>query len=208
LTPETFSKLLAWLDPELNRAGEKYEALRRRLITFFECHGSRAPQEHADETINRVARRIAAGEQVRALDPYTYIHGFARLVMKEAWRRMERADEIIAELSDSHHPLASAEADGDPQQSAVLAEQRFECMQHCLRSLPTESRELLVAYHQGAGRQRIDNRNLLASQLGISLNTLRIRVHRLRQQLEACADKCLQTRINVLKRNESSNTSE
>jgi len=207
LTPESFRQLLSWLDPNQDNAGEKYEAIRRRLITFFTCHGSQAPQEHADETIDRVTRRIAGGEQVQAPDPYSYFHGVARLVMKEAWRNA-RKQESLVEDNPSPHPAVDPRADGDTRQRELLSDLRLECMQHCLASLPPESRRLLVTYHQGARRQRIDNRNLLARQLGVSLNTLRIRVHRLRQELTSCAEKCLQKRITVLKRNQNSDTLE
>jgi len=208
LTRESFRDLLSWLDPNQDRAGEKYEAIRRRLITFFLCHGSQAPDEHADETIDRVARKIAAGEQVQAPDPYSYVHGVARLVMKEVWRNTKRQESAVEEVSEDRHPVVDPSADGDAQQRRRLEELRFECMQHCLGSLPRESRQLLVAYHQGARRQRIDNRNSLARQLGISINTLRIRVHRLRQELETSAEKCLENRMETLKWNESTDTSE
>lgn len=208
LTPEGFRHLLSWLDPNPDGAGEKYEVIRRRLITFFICHGSQAPEEHADETIDRVARRIAAGEQVQAPDPYSYCHGVARMVMKEVWRNTAKRESAAGEINESHHPVVDPSSDDDAQQQRLSAEQRFECMQRCLRWLPPESRHLLVTYHQGARRQRIDNRNSLARQLGISINTLRIRVHRLRQELETCAEKCLRNRMEALKWNESTDTSE
>lgn len=208
LTPESFRKLLSWLDPNQDRAGEKYEAIRRRLITFFLCYGSQAPEEDADETIDRVARRIAAGEQVQAPDPYSYLHGVARIVMKEVWRNTKRLERALEEMSEDCHPVVDPSADGDAQQRRLSAEQLFECMQHCLRCLPPESRQLLVTYHQGARRERINNRRMLAQQLGISMNTLRIRVYRLRQDLEACAEKCLEKRMAALKQNEHSYTSE
>ncbi len=208
LTGEGFRKLLSWLDSDQESAGEKYEAIRRRLITFFTCHGSQAPDEEADETIDRVARRIAAGEQVQAPDPYSYFHGVARLIMKEVWRITKKQESAAEEIDESRHPVVDPIADGDAQQRRLLEELRFECMQRCLESLPPESRQLLVTYHQSARRRRIDNRNSLARQLGISINTLRIRMHRLRQELEACAKKCLEKRMAALKQNEHSYTSE
>src|SRR5262249_39699376 len=59
LTPEAFSKLLAELSPDPEVAGEKYEELRGQLIKFFEWRGSFFPDQRADETLNRVARKIA-----------------------------------------------------------------------------------------------------------------------------------------------------
>ncbi len=48
LTSETFAALLFSLDADRERAGEKYEDLRRTLIRFFEWRGAPFPEEHAD----------------------------------------------------------------------------------------------------------------------------------------------------------------
>jgi DNA-directed RNA polymerase specialized sigma24 family protein len=70
-------------------------------------------------------------------------------------------------------------------------ERQRECLEHCLQSLPSESRELIMQYHQGERRVKIENRQKLAEQLNIPLNALRIRSHRIREKLEACVDDCL-----------------
>ena len=57
LTKEAFDALLGWLDPNREVAGQKYEDIRRRLITIFSCRGCAEPEDLADETINRVIRR-------------------------------------------------------------------------------------------------------------------------------------------------------
>ena len=66
LTPEAFARLLAALDPDRERAGLRYENIRRKLIEFFEARGSNSPADNADETINRVARRLARDLPERA----------------------------------------------------------------------------------------------------------------------------------------------
>ncbi len=65
LTPEAFDTLLACLDRDRDRAAEKYEEIRNALITFFEHRGCLSPEEYADETINRVARRISEAKGKR-----------------------------------------------------------------------------------------------------------------------------------------------
>jgi hypothetical protein len=55
LTANAFAKLLDCLSADRERAGEKYEDLRRTLIRFFEWRGAPFPEEHADETFNRIA---------------------------------------------------------------------------------------------------------------------------------------------------------
>jgi RNA polymerase sigma factor (sigma-70 family) len=70
-------------------------------------------------------------------------------------------------------------------------EQQLGCFEHCLRRLPPEARELLVRYYRAEKRERIDGRAALAEELGVTLNTLRVRTHRLRAQLEKCISRCL-----------------
>src|SRR5437870_12644858 len=82
LTSEAFAKFLACLDADGQRAGEKYEDLRRTLIRFFEWRGAPFPEEHADETFNRVARKLGEGVQIKNVGGYCY--EVARLVHLEA----------------------------------------------------------------------------------------------------------------------------
>src|SRR6516164_2606740 len=84
LTAESFAKLLACFDLDRDRAGEKYEDLRRTLIRFFEWRGAPLPEEHADESFNRVARKRAEGLEIRNVRGYCY--EVARLVCLEAFK--------------------------------------------------------------------------------------------------------------------------
>ena len=84
LTQEAFDQLLAALDADRERAGHQYEIVRRKLLKFFEFHGSDAPEEHADETINRVARKLAEGERVENFNGYCL--GVARRVRPRGGR--------------------------------------------------------------------------------------------------------------------------
>src|SRR5947199_10461635 len=84
LTSEAFTKLLARLDPDRERAGEKYEDLRCTLIRFFEWRGAPFPEEHADETFNRVARKLDEGVEIKNVGGYCY--EIARLICLEAFK--------------------------------------------------------------------------------------------------------------------------
>ncbi|MEJ7712917.1 MAG: hypothetical protein WKF84_24510 [Pyrinomonadaceae bacterium] len=72
-------KLLNGLDADRERAGDKYEELRRILIRFFEWRGAPFPEEQADETFNRVARRLDEGVKIKNIGGYCY--EVARLVV-------------------------------------------------------------------------------------------------------------------------------
>src|SRR5262249_57068353 len=92
LSAEALGRFLAGLDPDSDRAGEKYESLRLTLIKFFDWRGANFPEDLTDETINRVIRKIDEGETIR--DIPTYCHGVARLVLLEKLKGPEsrRAD--------------------------------------------------------------------------------------------------------------------
>src|SRR6185369_14624999 len=55
---ESFDALLAWLDPDREIAGQKYEVIRAGLIRIFVSKGFSDAEDLADETINGVARFI------------------------------------------------------------------------------------------------------------------------------------------------------
>jgi DNA-directed RNA polymerase specialized sigma24 family protein len=63
---------------------------------------------------------------------------------------------------------------------------RQECLNHCLRQLTAENRELIIEYYRKEGRQKSDHRVAMAERLGIPLNTLRGRAQRIRDKLERC----------------------
>ena len=82
LTGEALQKLLLSLDPDVQRAGEIYETIRLTLIKFFDWRGVHFPEECADETFNRIMRKLEAGETI--IDVKTYCHGVARFVLLES----------------------------------------------------------------------------------------------------------------------------
>lgn len=65
------------------------------------------------------------------------------------------------------------------------------CLAQCLEGRSAEDRRLIVRYHRGEKRARIENRKQMAAELGVQLNVLRVRASRIRFQLESCARKCL-----------------
>lgn len=184
LTREGFEALLQRLDPDRDRAGEAYEALRRRMLKFFEWRGASRPEELTDETIDRVCSRIAAGEEIRAEDPGRYFHGVARNVLRESWKR-----EPEAPLNEERLPGGlTSPLEGQ----TSLDERRSGCLQSCLDALPPETARLLLDYYRESGGTKIGRRRDLAAVLGIGPVALRLRLHRLRGRLEACVRHCLE----------------
>jgi DNA-directed RNA polymerase specialized sigma24 family protein len=182
LTRESLEALLANLDPDRERAGERYEEIRRRLIRLFEWRGCESPEDLTDETINRVARQLAEGLVLRS-DPYAYFCGVARLLAMEDVRREAREHKAFeaGEWPPATHP----EAEPD---------QRLEHLHHCLQTLSSDQQFLVLRYHQD--ERRIQTRKQLCQEHKIEMNALRIRVHRLRRKIETCIQERLRSRAS------------
>jgi RNA polymerase sigma factor (sigma-70 family) len=179
LTGEAFAQFLRCLDPDADRAGEKYESIRRTLVKLFDWRGARAPEECADETLNRVIRKVEAGEEI--CDIPTYCHGIARMVFLETLKSRDQRNLSLDELTTT--PIAESAFEEEDAQT--------ECFTRCLGELPPESRQLILQYYQDDRRAKIDNRQALAERLGIPLNALRSRAQRIRDKLEQCIAGCL-----------------
>lgn len=160
--------LLTSLDLDSTRAAERYEQLRARLIERFRARRLSDPEDLADETFDRVARRLRESEQPRDLT--CYIFGTGRLVALEAARRARRSRPLDDDALDVQLPPRDCEA-------------RIEALSACLAELPEPTRQLLLSYEHGHRGERIAHRRELARELGIGINALRIRVHRLREKL-------------------------
>ena len=148
-------------------------------MRFFEWRGASLPEAQADETLNRVIRKLDEGEEIR--DPQAYCYGAARLVLLEALKRQAKEQDAAHEY---HRAAPSPGSDG--------LENRLGCLHRCLGELPAAQRDLVRDYYQGSGGERIEGRRRLADALGIGMNALRIRAFRLTEKLQGCVAGCLQ----------------
>jgi DNA-directed RNA polymerase specialized sigma24 family protein len=180
LTRESLEKLLLCLDGDPERAGEKYETLRLGLVRFFEWRGCAFSEDRADETIDRVAKKLIQGEEIR--DIYKYSAGVARFVYLETVKEWEQQQAALRERPAA--PIAD---------STAAEEAHLECLRRCLRALPAESSQLILTYYQDMGSTKIAARKSLAQQLGVSQHTLRMRLQRLRAKIEECVVGCVRS---------------
>jgi len=191
LTREAFDKLLACLDRDRERAAEKYEEIRNALITFFEHRGCLSPEEYADETINRVARRLSEGKEIYTNNAASYFYGVAHNLLKEYWEAPDRRASALESLpqagAPSHNPIEVQQQEAQ----LLLRERRLECLEKCLEALTPQNREMVMKYYQGEAAVKVKNRKSLAQELSIPLNALRNRVLRIRERLEECVSSCL-----------------
>jgi len=184
VTAEAFGRLLEVLDRDRDRAAEKYEELRRLLIRFFEWRGAPFPEEHADETFDRVSRKLGPELQIANIGGYCY--EVARLVCLEALKGRDSKSIPI----DTIAPLAIAAPAAEPAGPAA----RLACLERCLDALPQESRALILEYYRDEGRMRIDRRKAMAASFGVGRETLANRAQRVRDRLEQCVSECVSRR--------------
>jgi DNA-directed RNA polymerase specialized sigma24 family protein len=186
LTKEAFDKLLTSLDAETDLAGEKYLIIRRNLVRYFEGRGCPFAEDHADEVINRLAKRCGEGEMIHDINGYCY--GVARLLLLEIFKEQARQTNALA---DARHELPLIDRTQSNADELDKSRARLECLTSCLERLPPEGRKLVVDYYEGDKQSRIANRKRLTETLGIPNQALRSRALRLRDKLETCISSCL-----------------
>lgn len=174
ITQDAFDKFLAWLDSDRDRAGARYEDIRRKLIGIFIGRGCPGGEDLADETINRVIARMQEIAGTYTGDPVYYFYGVARNVHREHVRKP----------ADSF-PLPIPE-------SLEEKERRDQCLELCMKNFAPENRRLVLEYYSKDKSAKIAQRKKMARRLGISETALRVKMHRIRASLQICLEACLQ----------------
>ncbi len=183
LTNLAFARLLDWLDPERERAGQAYERLRQKLRLFFEHRGCPFADDLADKTLDRVARKLATGTEVPPADSASYCYGVAHNILKEYWRNPARETLSLDSQPNNDNPATNATVPPLVESELQETEINLAHLDTCLQRLSPEDRKLILKYYQGDHRGRINNRHELAAELGLSPGSLRIRALRIREQL-------------------------
>lgn len=180
--PEGFDELLAWINPDRELAAAAYLDLRRALVKIFVWHHCADPEGMTDETFERVMRQVHQLRETYEGDPRHFFHGVARNLIKEYQRTVK-----------SHVPIEDVHLLTDPPQEVdeETPEQLEECFHSCLQNLTPEKRDLILAYYSREKGAKIEQRIAMAEQLGVSIETLRVRMHRIRLALEDCIERCL-----------------
>lgn len=190
-TNNSLHLLLNRLDADVEKAAEKYEDLRLRLVNYFVwscgCPESRA-DGLADQTLDRVALKLEQNTNIENLRAYSLAtarfiwleHG--RKVREESW-----GDE------EPEIPVAPPEREE--------RDDRYLCLDACLgEAIKSESdRRLILDYYDAAESEKNkDHRKKLAQKLGLDVGALKVRACRLRKRLERCIRECVEKRTKVV----------
>lgn len=173
ITRESFAALLVALG-DTPLGGARYEQLRAKLIFFFSRRLLAAPEDLADEVLDRLAYRISQGVEIASAEAFAL--GIARHVAQEESGRKDRAQNVDHTFFDNVSGPAAT----------LSNEEDIVRMEQCLKKLPSSEARLLRGYYCAGGNNPIKARKTLAEKLGISPIALRQRVFLARQRLRQC----------------------
>lgn len=180
---ENFELLLSWLAPDRDRAGEKYEQIRRNLLDYFRRRDVSDPLTLTDEVILRVTRKVDQVAKDFVGDPSAYFLAVARRVLSEWWRRPVETD-----LSED----ISVIPDSDARERKELM---LQSMEQCWARLSTSEQDILWRYCVETPPLKLaQSRELLARDINMSLNALRVMAHRLKRRVKSCIERLMETK--------------
>jgi DNA-directed RNA polymerase specialized sigma24 family protein len=159
-----FDQLLCWLDRNPEAAGHQYELIRRKLIRIFSYKGCVFPEELADETFNRVTRKLPDIRTHFTGSPVKYFYGVAKKVYLEYLRK--------------------ASCPPPPPVAEEYSEELLQHLDDALGKLTSEERKLILDYYGGGEQSQIDYRKKLAERMGVHVRVLRMRAFRIRERLK------------------------
>lgn len=177
--------LLTWLDPEREKAWQKYQKIQETLIKIFTWRKCRNVEDLTNEVINRVEEKVSGLIHTYKGDPARYFYGVAQNVIHEYWREEKRS----AEISENYASSADVWriSNDDPNIMSV----RRKCLAYCLSTLSESDREIILRYYQSDRKDKLADRKRLAQELGVTMNALWIRTSRIRSVLAECISERL-----------------
>jgi len=174
ITQAQFDSLLAWLHPDRDVAGRKYQTIHSGLVRIFACKGLNDAEDLADETINRVIRRLSNLEKTYRGEPACYFHGVAKNIIREQRRRKVFATGLV-----------DIKVDPKPD-----AREEHDCLGHCLDHLSDSKRYLILNYYLYEGHRKVEHHKQMASQLKITIGAIRNRAFQIRLDLQNRMRQC------------------
>ena len=156
--------------------------MRRRLSAYFDRKNCHAPDDLADETLNRIARRLEEEGSLVEGPPARYCYIVAKFVFLEFTREAKRGAAHVDALARTVDRARGAPTVDDEERREALLEN----LDACLERLSRADRDLILDYYRPADESVAARRQALAKRLGLTTNALAIRACRIRTTLERC----------------------
>ena len=175
-----FQKMLIWLDQDVEKAGQVYETIRLRLTKIFYSRGCPVAEELADQTIDRVMKKIDDIYEDYEGDPRLYFYGVGRNVFLEYTRKpiQKELPDVLIQKEDN----------------TGEKELRDRCLTACLKKLDADERAFILRYYRGDKTEKIERRRRMKEEYDLSFENLRVRAYRIRMKLQ----KCVLKKIKIL----------
>ena len=169
-----FTALLAFLGPEdTDEANNHYLRLHNKLAGYFRLKGMSDPITDADDALERAGKKILEGVPIPDIDRFCM--GIARNVVLERSRNRRREESAFLHFFEHS------------QNDNSLLDRITNLMKPCFERLSQDDRDVLNSYCRvPPGKSRAEHRRELAESLKSTIAALRIRVTRLRRDLEQC----------------------
>jgi len=184
IPPESFEEILTWLNPDRDVAATMYVQLRHDLARLFMWGRCADPEGLTDEALDRVAKKVHEVKLTYEGDPRLYFRAVANNLIKENFKKI-KTHVSLDDVDPPEQQTTSSTEDADIER----------CLQSCLQNLGQDKRRLILAYYAREKQAKIDHRHALAQEFGISVETLRVRVFRIRSSLEECIGGCLKRTV-------------
>jgi hypothetical protein len=174
INAEPFTALLSFLGPEdTDEANDHYLRLHNKLAGYFRLKGMSDPITDADDALERAGKKILEGVLIPDIDRFCM--GIARNIVLERLRNKRREDSAFVHFFEYS------------QNDNSLVDRITNLMKPCFERLPPEDRDILNSYCKvPPGKSRAEHRRELAESVKSTIAALRIRVARLRRDLEEC----------------------
>lgn len=183
LKPEEFETLLGWLSDDREQAGTEYLQIRAGLIRFFRFKGCSDAPSLADETLNRVAAKIPHFDETKKVRRMTIFYGFASNIFLEYLRKEKKQNEKLNKHLATQNNFTAFDENSN--------ETQLECLNECLGKLSVEEREIFTEYYASEKEKKSEVRKKLAARIKCELNTLQVRIFRMRGILAKCIENCM-----------------
>lgn len=183
MTEEEFRRFLNWLAGDRELAAQVYEKLRRRLIAYFIKRQCADAEDLSDKVLNAAMEHFLKQNALLLGQPLPYIFGIARNVYRQYLNKQISMDGDV-DWQRLSFPDVSEETSEK--------ERRSVCLRNCLREMKDQERQLFLLYYLKKNEALDEYRIRLAKQFGLTINALRLKMMRLRDQLRACITSCQQ----------------
>jgi DNA-directed RNA polymerase specialized sigma24 family protein len=113
---------------------------------YFARKNCTRPDDLADETLTRVARRLEEEGGITDSPPARYCYIVARFVFLEYHRSAELREVSLTDIMVSKQAESNLITASVPDVASVAQERRLNCLDRCLGALNEEQRALLLDY--------------------------------------------------------------